>query len=934
MEQEHRITYKAGITRTPSDFLCQDGELAECINLTTDNEELKPMVQPAEYITSATGQYNSQTGQNDPLTDYKVLYIHKFDGNERYIIAVPESYSTTYLAWTTKSGSQLTWGGWIVEQSQGHQAIIPYTESMLITSIGKTLIINKNNESDSPVYGLWTSGGYVMFMDIPKPEVEFYLLGVFAHRSSPAFALLKEFSAENSLKYDGALAEGLIVEDQEKLNDLIVALYSKNKISISRKKLFCEPFFVRTALELYDGSYMHISDPILLFPSVTENTEFSPNSSRNELSARTHGCKLYYNNKTVIDKYKDIVKGVVLFVSDGISIYDVSSDQPQPELFTDYTVNGIFRTSNLADQNSDKSVFRKKPQGTGQLNLRFYKAIKNRPESEIEAEIKGCSIFYRLCKLPYNGTKFTNVAENIDTHDLEYITNRDRLEYDDYYSFCPLNASVLYPYNYRLNMAGVRRGFFDGFNFFLPYDNTSTLSYDIYVRIKTESGNRIVKQRILNTYQKMGIWFYYPDPRADWVTIYRITLDQQGVVTASTPILNAALTEHPGLNGAYYFHAYPTGSGDDPTATTGTLNTTDYNFESLPNYIVTTEVNNPWLIKSVGYNRVGIGKILTISTITQALSQDQHGPSPLLVFSESGIWGMSVDNTGQYEYISSVSREICINPNNIIQTDNAVFFVSKKGLMVAEQMGDYRNIIVRCVSEHMNGIAFDTNKLTPLATDTEWAGIVSACRDIYSDSFLNYVRSSALLMAYDYIDSRIIMTNPSKGYSFVYNIADGTISKTVLPAAMNNAVNNYPDYLLQGTFTETVEREGQEPQTVTHNYIYSFYEKPLEVNVAKRSLAFLLTRPMKLAGPVSQASLRQLMNVGMWDEGTALSPWSKVKTEIYVSSDMKTWYSDVSRFGAAARYFRLALYIKMLPTERLSGTILTTQERRGNNMRA
>ena len=32
MEQEHRISYKAGITRTPSDFLCSDGELAECIN--------------------------------------------------------------------------------------------------------------------------------------------------------------------------------------------------------------------------------------------------------------------------------------------------------------------------------------------------------------------------------------------------------------------------------------------------------------------------------------------------------------------------------------------------------------------------------------------------------------------------------------------------------------------------------------------------------------------------------------------------------------------------------------------------------------------------------------------------------------------------------------------------------------------------------------
>ena len=38
-KQERRISYKAGITRTPSDFLCQDGELAECINLTTDTED-------------------------------------------------------------------------------------------------------------------------------------------------------------------------------------------------------------------------------------------------------------------------------------------------------------------------------------------------------------------------------------------------------------------------------------------------------------------------------------------------------------------------------------------------------------------------------------------------------------------------------------------------------------------------------------------------------------------------------------------------------------------------------------------------------------------------------------------------------------------------------------------------------------------------------
>ena len=71
------------------------------------------------------------------------------------------------------------------------------------------------------------------------------------------------------------------------------------------------------------------------------------------------------------------------------------------------------------------------------------------------------------------------------------------------------------------------------------------------------------------------------------------------------------------------------------------------------------------------------------------------------------------------------------------------------------------------------------------------------------------------------------------------------------------------------------------------------------------------------------------MNVGDWNEAGG----SVVKTDIYLSSDMRTWYNDISRFGAAARYYRLALYIKMLPTERLSGTLLTSQERRNNNIR-
>jgi hypothetical protein len=107
------------------------------------------------------------------------------------------------------------------------------------------------------------------------------------------------------------------------------------------------------------------------------------------------------------------------------------------------------------------------------------------------------------------------------------------------------------------------------------------------------------------------------------------------------------------------------------------------------------------------------------------------------------------------------------------------------------------------------------------------------------------------------------------------------------------------------------------------------YNKSPEDGLVFRRLGFLLTRPMKLGGPVTVTSLRQLMNVGRWDKSSG----SLVKTEAFVSSDLSEWYPLGSRFGAAAKYFRLALYVKMKPLERLSGTILTVQNRRENNMR-
>ena len=77
------------------------------------------------------------------------------------------------------------------------------------------------------------------------------------------------------------------------------------------------------------------------------------------------------------------------------------------------------------------------------------------------------------------------------------------------------------------------------------------------------------------------------------------------------------------------------------------------------------------------------------------------------------------------------------------------------------------------------------------------------------------------------------------------------------------------------------------------------------------------------------SSIRELVNVGFWDKLNG----SIIQTAALVSDDLFTWHPVSSRFGAAAKYFRIALFVNLLPSERLSGTIVRYQDRRTNNLR-
>ena len=945
-KQERRISYKAGITRTPSDFLCQDGELAECINLTTDNEELKSMVPPKEWMSGVSPE---------------ILYVHRINGEDIFI-GVTESEGSYTLEYGEKDSNDayskigdFTVGGGSVSKTSKPQGIV---------SIGRILVVSY---SDQTLYFQWdptigTDGGYKgLSSSIPEIKVEFSMYNLRQEDPGrPASFSISGLVHHRKIFYqDDPMAPyycSLYTENEseyEAIKDVLIGAVSERIRKVAEQKRFAFPFWARYAVRLYDGSYTSISQPFLLFPTVNHNCDvfFSgvdgveqhmfdrewpegQNINYRPLSAELT-CRI--PQVQGLSDWSDIIAGVDIFVSEQQTPFNLEGDwhfiNPfESEHQGNYVLYNHANGASASGAYAETGITSSDWDDDTVLKLGFvpYFGLSHINDSELMRNLLDKSVFYRIAQIDLsefdNYQNARTISDKMTETTLRNLTSQSRLDQDDYYSRSTMTAKVMKAYNSRLHMAGVSRSLFDGFDLFTDACfRSGSAEYRIAVSIKTDSGMRTVVKDVAETSSIMNIWFYYPDPRATRVQIYKKAPLLRGYLVYDIP-----LTEHKGLNGAYFFDHLPYSGETLPADTTLVHLPVAFNTdEEIRDRVFVSEVDNPFVFTAKGDVKVGQGDIIGLATQTVALGQEEHGLHPLTVFTERGISTLKVSDEGYYLRSDELNREVCINAKSITETDGAVFFVSKKGLMVlaGEQ--------VRCVSEQVNGLPFSADGIVGLTGNAApWADIITACRDWYLDSnnqrkvlsFLGFISDEKCRIAYDYTDSRLLLIHSDKQFAFVFNMADGSISKTVLPGIMKAVVNNYPDYIMQ-----------------TGNKVYTLYGKALEESLTERTAnspndmqrAFILTRPMKLAGPLTVSSLRELVNVGTWQKTVAqgLTP-SEVKTEVWLSDDLFNWHQMSSRFGAAARYFRIGLFINMLPTERLSGTIITEQERRTDNLRA
>lgn len=253
------------------------------------------------------------------------------------------------------------------------------------------------------------------------------------------------------------------------------------------------------------------------------------------------------------------------------------------------------------------------------------------------------------------------------------------------------------------------------------------------------------------------------------------------------------LKPHPYLNMAYHISddlkpitlpAYST-SGTEPVPTLPTMQNTE---EYFPNGLKVSKTDNPMFFPVENAYQVGSAKILALCSNAIAVGTGQTGAAPLYVFCTDGIYALFVDASGQMTYSNSrvLARDVCNNPRSVTPIDAGVVFTTDRGLMMiaGEQVEEIGQPAEGDVLHFVDFTKVDYSKYASDAL-TKIAGLPSSLCD--TTDFLTYLQGA--IVNYNHNMRELIVTNPSKSYSYVLD-REGNWSRRDYTAA--EYVNNYP----------------------------------------------------------------------------------------------------------------------------------------------
>lgn len=905
-----------GFSAVPSDYECQDGDLAISLDMIPEDGALKPIMPPKVIKTLSAGQ--------------SVIFIHTTSQYYHYIVYKSSTGEFSYI-----------------DKETDDSAAIGTVENVThVNAIGNTLMVFTN---DAINYFLWKNGEYISLGDhVPEIDISFGLIG--HPRSWYVSGTSGEGFDLGEIDEDKMMTE---LPDEQKKSVTEIVMAKVNKFiaeQTTNSGRFCFPFFVRYAIRLYDGSLIGHSAPILMNPA----TKNAPIVFAEKFLSSWIGdvflmaCDLDYRviktaETELLENWSDLIRGIEVYISKPIYTFDQSGEITKfggqytsmedifaGKLFSNGTSDTVKEDYLYGDFDS-LTFMDEYMEYPYSLIYRMYHSrsvpsntieLPKFSDEQMEETLKSTCIFYKLCTLTIDEVLADNGRKKIDISNdyLQSLLTRDTM-LDDYLTHDRLQADYSFIYNNRINLAGVKRSPFKGFlaqsmfsylscSYFTWGINGGTVNIVPDLSAKTnciirvyikENGEEYMVERTVDNIDeyKIGWWqSYNTNSKRSWATYlfypnvnaYKMIIIDRWIGSISG--YSVDLRPHEFLNGAYARLPYETIRYDQfldlPAAGDGPI--------SMPNKIYTSEIDNPFYFPLTGINTVGTGEIMGICAATKALSQGQFGQFPLYAFSTDGVWALEVSDSGTYTAKQPATRDVCINPECITQIDNAVLFVTDRGIMLISGSETI------CLSDILN--SEDVFGLTQLP---KYDKLVSIFNDVASEAeqittsdatflpFKEFV--SECRMIYDYVHQRIIVYNSTVSYAYVYSLKSkmwGMMSSDIV-----SNINSYPEALAMAEGSKLINLSETDETQVT---------------------SLVVTRPFKIGEANVFKTINAIIQRGFFDR-------SHVRQILYGSNDLFNWHivwSSEDKYlrgfrGTPYKAYRLALICSLDKTESLYG---------------
>lgn len=914
MATRQEVIFK-GLTNSPSDYDCQDGELATCLNLINEDGALHPIHQPVVAEPNITL----------PNDSCSIRYVHNVThenkNHSHYIVNCTNSSPYSWY-WTEKGGD-----------GTPHELNLGDFKVNSVTAIGNIICFVGDKNI---LYAFWNKDSYNIF-NKNAFNYTFSVTNTSGVEVDAIAQLGDDFqgcfwtSSFGSQDYDNLIFEGTKPNGTKTIWNAIDSMINK-AMSENGNTYFKYLVFGVVALRLYDGTYSNISNLFVLCPKESLNNSFYYNADKETIKnteyykfVRASGYIHRHRINVQLDLtgIEDFVQGVDVFLTKGTDFlyldkgYDATSTE---------TVNNLKKRKGTItfERLKKSSLYREFD------NLTFYHSVYitkedlgkdidllnvQGTEEPLSLADMGRTSIGGSCAIAYNNRLHLANIQN-------YIN--DIFSPNPIYKFELNSSGTSFPVekintilgNY-MDVPLTDEGWYD-------LEKQSSDTAEVIAIIDNKYYYKATVQYPLNPIfvvpfqdaKSVKLYIKHKGKLMDEIGFRNINLHQSETFGMSYYIFNAE-------NGIFSFmQKYElSNNGGVLTRKQGdTFTSTSSNFydeasqkcdsdgakiEQLASLIKVSEAENPLVFPAKNSVQVGSSIISALAANTRPISEGQFGEAPLYAFTDEGVWVLMLSGEGTYVARQPANREICSNPNGILQIDDAVLYPTNRGIMM--QQG--RNSI--CITDQLDGYPFNFMEMKYakqiIATNETESGEISYIR------FKDYLKSADMI--YDYYNNRIIVFNPNQAYAYVYSL------KSKMWGAMKNVfnkrVNIYPE-------AYATNKEGK----ILNVYVDEPYSN---------TPYFLCSRPLTISDKEVYKTIFTCIARGYFRKEIN----GKCAIVLYGSNNLFDWYlikTSVNEYlrgiaGSPYKYFRVALIGNLATNESISGLSAEFQERLQNKLR-